>query len=216
VSLHTLVLMRHGQTDWNLDWRMQGHTDIPLNAAGRSQAAAAAPSVAALKPDAIVSSDLERARDTALHVADILTLPVPLDPRLRETGLGDWEGLTRDEVVAGWGDMWNQWRTTTPHTRPPNGESRWEVAQRGAGLVNELDSSDGVQTALLVAHGGLIVGLTGYLLELPGEVWSRLVGINNCHWVVLVRRHQAWALSAYNAGLGGVVIPGRAEEVAGT
>jgi 2,3-bisphosphoglycerate-dependent phosphoglycerate mutase/probable phosphoglycerate mutase len=207
--------MRHGQTDWNLEWRMQGHTDIPLNAAGRSQAAAAAPSVAALKPEVIISSDLVRARDTAAHVADILRLPVAVDARLRETGLGDWEGLTRDEVVAGWADEWNQWRTTTPYSRPPNGETRWEVANRGAELVVELDGRD-LQTALLVGHGGLIVGLTGFLLQLPGEVWSRLVGISNCHWVVLVRRHHGWTLSAYNAGLGGVVIPGRVEEVAGS
>ena len=69
MSLETLVLLRHGQTDWNLEFRMQGHTDIPLNAVGQFQASAAAPSVVALGAEVIVSSDLSRARETAGYVA---------------------------------------------------------------------------------------------------------------------------------------------------
>ena len=71
------------------------------------------------------------------------------------------------------------------------------------------------QDALLVAHGGLIVGLTGYLLELPDAVWSRLIGVNNCHWVALHRRQGRWSLHAYNAGLEGMVLPGAEDEVPG-
>lgn len=214
MSLESLILLRHGQTDWNVEFRMQGHTDIPLNAAGQFQAAAAAPSVAALGAEVIVSSDLSRARETAGFVAGLLKLPVQIDRRLRETHLGDWESLTRDDLQAGWPGLWEQWRGTTAHARPPGGESRWEVAQRGAEVVAELDAGE-AKTALLVAHGGLIVGLTGFLLELPDPVWSKLIGLNNCHWVVLHRRQQSWSLHTYNAGLGGVVIPGMEEEVAG-
>lgn len=214
MTLESLILLRHGQTDWNLEFRMQGHTDIPLNATGQVQAAAAAPSVAALGPEVIISSDLSRARETAGYVAELTGLEVSTDRRLRETNLGKWESLTRDDLEAGWPDLWQQWRGTAAHTQPPGGESRWEVAQRGSKVVTELDRQD-VKTALLVAHGGLIVGLTGFLLELPDVIWNRLIGLNNCHWVVLHRRQGRWSLHSYNAGLGGVVIPGNEEEVAG-
>ena len=214
MSLESLILLRHGQTDWNVQLRMQGHTDIPLNQVGRSQAVAAAPSVAALGPEVIVSSDLSRARETAEQVAALTALPVGIDKRLRETNLGRWESLTRTELESGWPQLWQEWRGTVAHTRPPGGESRWEVAQRGAEVVTELDDGPH-RTALLVAHGGLIVGLTGFLLELPDSMWNRLIGLNNCHWVVLHRRLRRWSLHSYNAGLGGVVIPGNEDEVPG-
>lgn len=214
MTLESLVLLRHGQTDWNVQLRMQGHTDIPLNAVGRSQAAAAAPSVAALAPQVIVSSDLSRARETAGQVAALTGLPVGIDKRIRETNLGRWESLTRTELESGWPQLWEQWRGNAAHTRPPGGESRWEVALRGAEVVTELDAGPHT-SALLVAHGGLIVGLTGYLLELPDTMWNRLIGLNNCHWVVLHRRLRRWSLHSYNAGLGGVVIPGNEDEVPG-
>lgn len=214
MTLRTLVLLRHGQTDWNLEWRMQGHTDIGLNEVGRVQARAAAPSVAALQPDVIMSSDLIRARDTAARIADLLDMPVSIDKRLRETHLGEWEGLTRDDLVARWPERWDEWRSTSAHARPPGGETRFEVAERAAQVVAELDAGT-AQDALLVAHGGLIVGLTGYLLELPDAVWSRLIGVNNCHWVALHRRGGRWSLHAYNAGLEGMVLPGAEDEVPG-
>ncbi|GGL84740.1 histidine phosphatase family protein [Nakamurella endophytica] len=215
MTLHHLVLLRHGETDWNREQRMQGHVDIPLNATGRAQAAAAARSVAALRPDVIVSSDLSRARETAAPVAAVTGLAVHTDPRLRETSLGDWEGRTRDEVAAGWPQEWEQWRATSAHVAPPGGESRWQVADRAGAVVAELDAGP-AERALLVVHGGLIVGLTGRLLALPDASWSTLIGVANCHWVVLHRRHDRWRLHSYNAGLGAVVLPGDEEQVAGT
>lgn len=212
--LRHLILLRHGQTDWNNARRLQGHTDIPLNPTGHRQAVDAAPSVAALAPEVIVSSDLQRARDTAAPVASITGLAVSTDPRLRETSLGKWEGLTRDEVIAGWPQEWDAWRTTSPHFAPPAGESRWQVASRAAEVVDELDTTEH-QRALLVAHGGLIVGLTGRLLALPEVAWATLIGIGNCHWVALHRFNGAWRLHSYNAGLGDLVFPGGEDEIAG-
>ncbi|AZI58449.1 histidine phosphatase family protein [Nakamurella antarctica] len=219
MTLERLVLMRHGQTDWNVAFRMQGHSNIALNAVGRSQAVAAAPSVAALAPGVIVSSDLDRAHDTALEVAALLGQKVLIDKRLRETHMGQWEGLTRDDVVTGWPGEWAQWRTTSAHKSPPDGESRWQVAQRANQVVTELDAGN-TDSALLVVHGGLIVGLTGLLLDLPDAVWGHLIGVNNCHWVVLHRLDGAditsgWRLHSYNAGLASVVIPGGEDEVPG-
>lgn len=214
MTLKHLILLRHGQTDWNVLQRMQGHTDIPLNEIGRRQALAAAPSVAALGAQVVVASDLSRAQETAGAVTALTGQSFGTDVRLRETGMGEWEGLTRSEVVAQWPDIWQKWRTTSAHASPPGGESRWQVALRAKEVVTELEGGEHTR-ALLVAHGGLIVGLTGLLLNLPDSVWSQLIGINNCHWVVLHKFDEAWRLHSYNAGLEGVVIPGQEDEVAG-
>ena len=215
MTLEHLILMRHGETAWNRSQRLQGHRDIPLSDAGRNQAVDAAPSVVALRPEVVLASDLGRARETADVVAAVVDLPVAVDPRLRETSMGKWEGLTRDEVVAEWEPEWNAWRTTSAHASPPGGESRWQVAQRAAAVVDELDD-DRASRALLVSHGGTIVGLTGRLLALPEDSWGTLIGIGNCHWVVLHRYAGAWRLHSYNAGLGGLVLPRGEDQVAGT
>jgi broad specificity phosphatase PhoE len=97
----TLLLVRHGETDWNADGRLQGHTDRPLSDYGRRQARLLAGELEAEKLEAIYSSDLDRARETAEVVGERLGLPVELDPDLREKDWGNWEGLTlveRDRV----------------------------------------------------------------------------------------------------------------------
>ncbi len=215
MTLEHLILMRHGETAWNRSQRLQGHRDIPLSDAGRNQAVDAAPSVAALRPEVVVASDLGRARETADAVASLRGVEVRVDPRLRETSMGRWEGLTRDEVIAGWPAEWDAWRTTSAHASPPGGESRWQVAQRAAAVVDELDAGP-ASRALLVSHGGTIVGLTGRLLALPEDSWGTLIGVGNCHWVVLHRYAGPWRLHSYNAGLGGLVLPRGEDQVAGT
>jgi len=93
----TLLLVRHGETDWNAEGRLQGHTDRPLNDHGRRQATALASELAHERLDALYASDLARARETADIVGERLGLPVVLDPDLRERDWGSWEGLTTDE-----------------------------------------------------------------------------------------------------------------------
>ena len=215
MTLEHLILMRHGETDWNRNQRLQGHRDIALNAVGHHQAIDAAPSIVALRPSVIVSSDLSRARETASAVSVLTGIEASTDARLRETSMGLWEGLTRDEVVAGWPGEWERWRTTSAHAAPPEGESRWQVAQRANEVVEELDTGTATR-ALIVSHGGLIVGLTGCLLALPEDSWATLIGPGNCHWVILHRYAGAWRLHSYNAGLGGVVLPRGEDQVAGT
>jgi 2,3-bisphosphoglycerate-dependent phosphoglycerate mutase len=97
----TLLLIRHGETDWNADGRLQGHTDRPLSDHGRRQARKLAEELSGEEIEAVYSSDLARARETAEIVGDRLGLPVELDPELREKDWGNWEGLTaveRDRV----------------------------------------------------------------------------------------------------------------------
>ena len=89
-----IILWRHGQTDWNIENRFQGHSDIPLNDTGHRQVKKAAPLLKNLAPDRIISSDLIRAQQTAQALADICQLPVAIDAGLRETHGGKWEGKT--------------------------------------------------------------------------------------------------------------------------
>lgn len=193
---------------------MQGHQDVPLSPIGHAQAKSSALSVAALEPEIIVSSDLQRASATAEYVAQELNLSVTLDSRLRETELGDWEGLTRDEVMQQWPDEWTNWRSTTAAAAPPGGESRWQVAKRAAPVVAELDEKQ-CRSALLVSHAGTIIGLTGILLGLPDAQWSSLLAVGNCHWAVLRRSFGGWRLHTYNAGLGTLVLADPGDDIPG-
>jgi broad specificity phosphatase PhoE len=205
VTLRRLILLRHGQTDYNVAGRMQGHLDSVLTAVGHEQAAAAAPVLAALGPDRVVSSDLQRAVDTAEVVGTACGLAVKFDARLRETHLGEWQGCTVPEIDVDYPGAIATWRSD-PTWAPPGGESRVDVVARSRPVVDELDAefgdSDGSSTVLLVAHGGLIAGLVTGLMELPTEVWPSFGGLGNCRWAVLARRedHPRWRLAGYNVG----------------
>ena len=206
MTLRRLILLRHGQTDYNVDGRMQGHIDSCLTDAGHEQAAEAAPVLASLAPDRLVSSDLRRAVDTAEVVGAACGLPVKFDPRLRETHLGLWQGHTVAEIERDYPGAIATWRSD-PAWAPPEGESRIDVVARSRPVVDELDAeladSDGVsETVLLVAHGGLIAGLVTGLLDLPPSAWPSFGGLGNCRWAVLARRddHPRWRLAGYNIG----------------
>ena len=194
-----LVLLRHGETDHNAGLRMQGQLDVGLNDRGREQAVSVAPLVAALHPELVVSSDLARAADTAAAVAVAAGLQVRHDERLRETLLGDWQGLSHTEVEGHTPGGLPTWRADALY-RPPGGETRVEVAERGAAVVDELP--DGPGTVVLVAHGGLVAALTARLLELPVSRWSVIGGLGNTRWAELVPRavdgRAAWRLEAWD------------------
>jgi len=203
VSLRRLVLWRHGETDYNAAGRMQGHYDSALTEVGWNQARFAVPALARFEPDLVISSDLRRAMDTATVLTEAIGVPLRVDKRLRETHLGDWQGMTGAEVDADWPGERDRWRGD-PRWAPPGGESRVDVADRAAEVVGDLlASSEDGETVLLATHGGLITTLTARLLALPIEAWPQLGGIRNCHWVELGRRDGAWRLHAYNAGMPG-------------
>ncbi len=204
MTLSRLILLRHGQTDFNVAGRMQGHLESVLTPTGLAQAAAAAPVVAALAPDRLISSDLSRAADTAELVGAVCGLPVKLDARLRETHLGQWQGMSVDEIEAEYPGAIATWRSDAVWA-PPGGESRIQVVERSRPVVDEVDAepSDGGSEALLVvAHGGLIAGLVSGLLDLPARAWPAIGGLGNCRWAVLARRpdHPRWRLAGYNVG----------------
>ena len=142
MSEKTLYLFRHGETDWNRQNRFQGSVDIPLNETGREQAERLRRFFKDNPVEAFLSSDLSRARETAEIAGRDLGVPIVVDPRLRETNLGQAEGLTRDEITARWGaEMLDNWAGThppDPHFRFPGGESKGEHLAR---LIEGLDAN---------------------------------------------------------------------------
>jgi glucosyl-3-phosphoglycerate phosphatase len=186
MRMRRLVMLRHGQTDFNLGSRMQGQLDTELTELGRAQAVAAAETLAKQQPLLIVSSDLRRAYDTAVALGERTGLRVQVDRRLRETHLGDWQGMTHAEIDAiapGARMAWRDDATWAPH----GGENRVDVAARSVPLVAELvagepewgAADEPARPIVLVAHGGLIAALTAALLRLPVADWPALGGMGN-------------------------------------
>jgi broad specificity phosphatase PhoE len=213
MRIRRLVLLRHGQTDYNAGSRMQGQLDTDLSDLGRNQAVAAAEVLAKRQPLVIVSSDLRRALDTATTLSERSGLPVFVDTRLRETHLGDWQGMTHVEVDAVAPGARLAWRDDA-RWAPHGGESRVDVATRSLPLVAELvagqaewgtDEPD--RPVVLVAHGGLIAALTAALLDLPVDNWPILGGMGNASWVQLSGHSEPdaaaeevrWRLDVWNA-----------------
>jgi probable phosphoglycerate mutase len=188
------VLLRHGQTIWNAEGRFQGHTDIALDETGVAQAQRAAGMLAALRPDAIVSSDLVRAVSTAQPLARLTSLVVTLDKDLRERSGGLWEGLVGDEIRRRWPAEHAAWN-------PPEGESREAVAERVSNAFKR--AADGLPAgglAVVVSHGAALRLGIEQVLGLPVDVSGVLGPLSNCSWSVLGQRNGKWRLLEHNAG----------------
>jgi probable phosphoglycerate mutase len=188
------VLWRHGQTTWNVEHRFQGQTDIPLDGTGEVQAEQAARRLATLRPDAIFSSDLTRAQQTAAPLARLTGLPVTLDKDLRERFGGDWEGLADAEIRERYPAERATWN-------PPNGEPTLAVADRVAGVLARVaDSLGDGQLAVVVSHGAALRLGMERILGILVEDSPILGGLTNCSWSVLELRRGRWRLQEYNAG----------------
>lgn len=202
-----IVFWRHGRTDWNAAGRFQGQTDIPLNDDGRAQAQNAALRLASLGPDAIVSSDLGRTRETAEALSAVTGLSVSLDAGLRETNAGQWQGHTFDAIRALDGASLHRWEDGDVHVPAGGAETRLDVAARVRAAVDRaLGDVPADGTLVVVSHGGAIrVGLAE-LLGLPHRLWGALSGLANCSWSVLEERRphsdgsRRWRLGEHNAG----------------
>lgn len=204
-----LILLRHGETEYNATRRMQGQLDTNLSERGIAQAHTAAKELRDLGIKKIISSDLTRARDTAGVVGDDLGVAVVVDKRLRETHLGQWQGKTHDEVDTEHDGARALWRSD-PTWAPPEGESRVDVAQRSRAVVDELlDTYDewGNSAVLLVAHGGTIAALTAALLGLEVAQYPLMKGLGNANTSRLVAMPRVddpaqtqWYLEAWNRG----------------
>jgi alpha-ribazole phosphatase len=166
-----LLLVRHGLTDWNAAQRFQGQCDIPLNQAGQRQASALAERLAGESFQAIVTSDLQRAQATTQAIAACQTCPVVIEPRLREIGFGDWEGLTYAEIAICDPSGLVAWEGDILENAPPGGETLKQLAGRVQVALDELLLAHEGETLLLVAHGGPLQVLVCLALGLPPEMY---------------------------------------------
>ncbi len=197
-----LVLVRHGQTDWNASGRFQGQADVPLNTHGVAQAQELAPFVAALSPDRIVSSDLVRARVTAEVIGEASEVGIMVDEGLREIHVGSWQGRTPADVQDESPWFTEALRAGRDFRRSDTGETATEAGERVRVVLAALGEAYPGETTVVVGHGlALRVGLA-FLLGLDFHQSFGLAGLWNCSWSVLEHR-SGWALQSYNN-----VVPG--------
>ncbi|MEU3564997.1 histidine phosphatase family protein [Kitasatospora sp. NPDC006786] len=196
-----IVFWRHGQTSWNLESRFQGTTDIELTGQGVLQAQRAARLLSGLRPDLLISSDLQRARRTAAELAEVTGLDVQHHEGLRETFAGSWQGLTNAEIRERFPEEYEAWAAGEPVRRGGGGELATEVADRSVPVVLEaVGKLPENGTLVVVSHGGTIRTMLGRLLELEPSRWERFGGLSNCCWSVLGLGTRGWRLLEHNAG----------------
>jgi broad specificity phosphatase PhoE len=162
-----LILIRHGQTEWNATSRWQGQADPPLNAVGHEQAQHTAQELSGQKIDVLISSDLKRARETAEIIAATLSLEVRFEPRLREINLGDWQGLYSTEIRARWPQEVEAWHDSPLSVRPPHGETIAELADRVLKAVEDIAQHYPQQRVGIVAHELPIAVITTHAAGIP-------------------------------------------------
>ncbi len=193
-----LILVRHGETDWNVQRLLQGASDIPLNENGRDQARAAAPELARIAHvKRIVSSDLSRALETAQILADAMGAEVVTDARWRERSYGVWEGLPEDVREADHADEYQRW--VQGHEPNVEGyEMNHAVRDRALAAIDEITADEG--THVVVSHGSTTRVAVGALLGV--ELGSHGIGnLGNAQWVELTRDgvERPWVLRSLNA-----------------
>jgi probable phosphoglycerate mutase len=170
-----LILVRHGETDWNTEGRYQGQSNVPLNANGLAQAEALAQQLGGESFAAIYSSDLARASQTAEALAAESGVTVHYDPRLREIDQGEWEGLLVAEIQSRYAEAFERRRFDPLSTRPPGGESVGQVRQRVIEVLDEIRRKYPNATIAIVSHGLAIALMKVYLADLPVEsVWDHI------------------------------------------
>jgi alpha-ribazole phosphatase/probable phosphoglycerate mutase len=170
-----LLLIRHGQTDWNIARRFQGHSNVPLNEFGRKQAAALAERLSPQQVDALYSSDLERAFETAKMIVHLSGRKPDLhsDLRLREINFGDWEGLSYNEIKEKYPEALLARENDVYKNAPPNGETLEQLTVRVQSMLDELYLKHKDQTVIVVAHGGVLQILLCCALKLkPTMYWQ--------------------------------------------
>ena len=195
-----LLLLRHGQTQSNLDGIWQGHLDVELTPAGLDQAAAAARGLAAYGPVRLVSSDLKRAARTADVVGAHVGLPVELDPRWREFNVGQWTGLSTAEVMARHPAERLAALRGEEQRRGIDGDGPAQVRERVGPALSELTAALGSgECAVVVSHGGTIRVIVALMLGLDSPTITRLLATpGNCQWADLVATDTGWRLAGWN------------------
>jgi alpha-ribazole phosphatase len=170
-----LFLVRHGETAWNATARLQGQRDMPLSTAGQQQAVALARALATQPVQAVYSSDLQRAKETAHRIATTHGLSVQYEAQWREMAFGCWEGLTWAELQQRDPIALAAWQADPFHVPPPAGETLAQVSDRVQSALASLSAAHCTQTVVLVSHGGPLRLLLCVVLGLPAQAHWRFM-----------------------------------------
>jgi len=192
-----IIAVRHGETAWNVDTRIQGHLDIALNDTGHWQARQVARALADEPLAAVYTSDLQRAHATAQAIAQASGAPLVAEPGLRERRFGELEGRTFAEIEAELPEQARRWRQRDPHFAPAGGETLVQLRERIAATTHRLAAQHTEQLIVLVAHGGVLDMLyrlaTGLDLQAPRTWLVTNASINRLLWTPQGLTLVGWA-----------------------
>lgn len=174
-----VIVVRHGQTLWNLERRFQGHQDSPLTPKGVAQAAALAKRLSRRSFSSLYSSDLGRARHTAQMIADATGHAVIADPRLRERSLGAFQGLKSEEIRTAYPDEYERYRARELDYVVPGGESLRQQIERNMSCLEDLARRHSGETIVVVTHGGVLNVVLRQTLSIPLEAPRRFEFLNS-------------------------------------
>jgi broad specificity phosphatase PhoE len=194
-------LVRHGETAWNVEERIQGHSDIPLHEFGRSEAASAGRSLTDTPFTAAYTSDLGRSEETALIILEAQAGPTPglsTTPLLREVSYGVFEGMTWAEIREADPRMRDRAFVHDLDFAPEDGESFRQLLERGGGLANDLSAKHVSEDILVVGHGGSLRALAVRILGLPDEAFWKLRGLRNASISVVQQDGHSPSLVTWN------------------
>jgi broad specificity phosphatase PhoE len=163
----TLWLVRHGQTDWNVEGRFQGQADPPLNAVGRAESRRLAAQLRGRHIDALYSSDLRRARQTAAYLSRAMDKPIRLEPRLREINQGQWEGMLFTDISRQFPEISQVRQRNALDFRPPGGETVREVAARVLQAVDDIGHCHPGSQVIVVSHGVALAVILAVVNHVP-------------------------------------------------
>jgi len=178
--LTTVILVRHGETVWNLEGRVQGHGNSGLSDLGKRQAVLVAKRLKMIAVDAVYCSDLQRALDTIEPYIEQTGLPVIKSPALREKSFGKWEGLTAADLERDYAELWHRYHVLKEiHTAVPGGESWDEVQARTVDFVRSIVAGHPDKTVVFVGHGGALRPIILHALGAPLTSLTHL-SVDNC------------------------------------
>jgi 2,3-bisphosphoglycerate-dependent phosphoglycerate mutase len=191
------IVVRHGETEWNVARRIQGHTDSNLTAAGLAQAEAIGKRLARERFDVLVASDLGRAMRTAERIAAHGGPSVTPDARLRERSFGEGEGLRYDEVDSRWPGVFSRADNTNPDATIPGGETRRHFHERIRLAFEELAREHPGKRVAAVTHGGVLAVLYRIVHDIP-LAHAHKISISNASYNAVAFDGDAWALEAWD------------------
>lgn len=199
-----IIAVRHGETPWNVDTRIQGHRDIPLNDRGRWQAAQVARALAGEPIAAVYASDLLRAHATGAAIAEAARAPLHAERDLRERSFGELEGRTFAEIEAALPEQARRWRQRDPHFAPEGGESLTLLRARIAEVTARLAARHVGEQIVLVAHGGVLDVLyrlaTGQELQAPRTWLLQNAALNRLLWTPEALTLVGWGDTGHLGG----------------